>query len=82
MKKLLKTSALFAFALGMSLSFTSCKDTCYTCTGFDDGMGNSLEDAGTICEGADNGAGGTYTEETLEAEVALYELFGGTCTKN
>lgn len=63
------------------LPLNSCKDNqdCYVCTGFDDGT-TSLDDLGTICVGGDDGAGGTYTLEEVQAAVGAYELFGGTCT--
>jgi len=80
MKNLVKISFQLVFVAAFFLSLSSCKDTCYVCTGFDDGT-ISLEDLGTICEGGDDGAGGTYTEEQLEAAVLLYEGFGGNCTK-
>lgn len=72
---------MFLFVATLSISLTSCdKDTCYECTGFDDGT-TSLEDLGTICEGDDDGAGGTISSDQLDAAVASYELFGGTCEK-
>ena len=82
MKNLLKSFSTLLFAFSLCLFITSCgdDDVCYNCVGFDDGT-TSLEDLGTICEGDDDGAGGEVSEDDLEAAVAAYELFGGTCTK-
>lgn len=74
MKNLLRFCVLVAFAAMISIATTSCKkDTCYEC--------DSAGDVSTICEGDDDGSGGTVTEAQLEAAVALIEGFGGTCTK-
>ena len=82
MKKLLKIALLFVFAATFSMVTSSCgKDTCYECTGFDDGMGNSLDDLGEVCEGDDDGSGGTLDGDALETAVSLYEALGGTCNK-
>ncbi len=82
MKNFAKIAGVFVFALVLGLGMTSCKDddVCYECTGFDDGT-TSLEDLGTICEGDDDGTGNAITEEELEAAVAAYEAFGGSCRK-
>ena len=70
-------SKLAAVLFVCAFLFASCnKTTCYNCVGFDDGT-TSLEDLGTICEGDSTSA----TKEELDAAVALYEAFGGTCTK-
>jgi len=75
--KLLSKISMVVMALAMTFAFSSCdKDLCYSCVGFDDGAGNSLEDLGTVCEG-DNGA----TEDEVKDAVDLYEALGGTCTK-
>ena len=81
MKQLLRILQLLIIITFFSIALNSCdKELCYECIGFDNGT-TSLEDLGTICEGDDNGVGGTYSEDELEEAVDLYEAFGGSCTK-
>jgi len=79
MKKLFNTNFLILATALICFTFVSCKDMCYECVGFDDGT-TMLEDLGTICEGADNGQGGTFSEDDIHSTVATYRNFGGTCT--
>ncbi len=78
MKNVLKLSLVL---LVIGLLSTSCKkDLCYECTGYsEDGV--TVEDIPSICEGDDDGNGGTFTEESLKDFVAIYEAFGGDCKK-
>lgn len=70
---LLLTTAMFLMA---TISLTSCdSNTCYECTGYDDGT-VSLEDLGTICLEDYND-----DEEALDDAVTVYEAFGGTCVE-
>jgi hypothetical protein len=82
MKNLAKAFMLIVFAVGLTCMSTSCKKDsgCYDCTGFDDGT-ISVDDLGEVCVGSDDGQGGTFTDESLEEMVTIYEAFGGTCKK-
>lgn len=80
MKNFMKICAVILIASLLPVASCTEEDDrmCYVCTGFDDGT-TSLDDLGTICEGDDNGVGGVITLPQLQAAVADYELFGGTC---
>ncbi len=72
--------AIALFAMTFSLASCGDDDNCYECVGFDDGT-TSLEDLGRVCEGDDDGSGGSVTSAQLDEAIELYEALGGTCTK-
>ena len=80
--KFLSKITCIIFALGLVVALSSCKDDdngCYKCDEFTI-SGYTFPET-TICEGDDNGNGGTYTAAELEAEVEAFESAGGNCDK-
>jgi hypothetical protein len=75
MKNVFKFACLFVVCLFVAFSFSSCdKDTCYECTL----SGSETEE---ICEGDDDGSGGTISSDDLDAAVAVFISFGYDCQK-
>ena len=70
--------------LGLSIFvitlLSSCdKDVCYECNAIS--SGTTIVASFSICEGDDDGSGGTLTETQVNATIAGHEALGGTCTK-
>lgn len=78
--KFLSKITVAVLAVGLVFGLSSCKDDDDSCTTCD-----AITIAGyefpetTICVGDDDGAGGTYTQEQIDSEVAAFELLGGNC---
>lgn len=85
MKLLSRFLTLLAFAATLTLLTTSCdNDTCFECNehSFEDGGVTLTVDAFSVCEGDDNGSGGSITREEIDIAIAFHEATGGICTEN
>ena len=80
--KFLSKITLTVLAIGFVFALSSCKDDDNNCWECDAITIQGIEfPETTICEGDDDGVGGTYTVAQIEAEVEAFELLGGNCDK-